>query len=87
MNPSFFILSLSHSEGQSTCVWWKSGAKGYTESLESAGIFSWDTVKGNPAYYDNGVSTRAIPVDEVLAASIQVVEYPFAPVDSVLSQS
>lgn len=77
MNPSFFILSLKHSPSSDSCVFWRPDAQGYTSRLDQAGIFSWNTIKGYPAYYDNGETTRAIPVDEVLAQSVQVVPFPF----------
>jgi hypothetical protein len=77
MKPSFFILSLKHSPSSDSCVFWRADARGYCSDLATAGIFSWDTVKGNPAYYDNGETNRAVPVDDVLAQSVQVVPFPF----------
>lgn len=74
----FAILSLKHSPNPSgQCVFWRSEAKGYTSEVCEVGIFSQEEVEFDPAYLDNKKTTRAIPLDDVIAASRQVVPYPF----------
>lgn len=74
----YAILSLKHSPNPSgQCVFWRSEAKGYTSEISEAGVFSQQEVEDDSGYLNNGKTTRAIPLDEVIAASRQVVPYPF----------
>lgn len=78
MSTTFFILSLKYSPNPSGhSVFWKPDDRGYTSDISKAGYYSHAQVMANPLYYSNGETTKAVPVDEVLAASKQVVPYPF----------
>ena len=60
----YFILSLKYSDG-ADLTWWKPNDRGYTKYIEDAGIYPPQLVEGNPRYYDNGVTTLAIPAPVV----------------------
>ena len=61
----YFILSLAHHGLDENALWWCPDDKGYTKDLNKAGRYTYEQVEANAHYYDNGVETRAVPVEEV----------------------
>lgn len=59
----YIIISLSHGTGKSP-VFWRANAAGYTNSPFAAGIYTEEQVKARPDYYNDGLSTVAIPLTE-----------------------
>lgn len=59
----YIILSLNHGTGSSPCFWRANNA-GYTEFPFAAGHYSEEQLKAHPDYYNNGISTLAIPLTE-----------------------
>lgn len=68
----FFVLSLRWTRGESL-TWWCPNNSGYTIVLEQAGRYSRSAVDGNPAYYNNGTTTLAIPCADVERVAVRVV--------------
>ena len=61
----YYILSLKWSEGCELATWWKSDNSGYTRDLNEAGVYTEEQIQSRPHYYDNGVETKAISIDEL----------------------
>lgn len=60
----FYILSLRWTRSGEECVtWWGPDNSGYVHSLENAGRYSAERVKGLPGYYDNRLTTLAVPCE------------------------
>lgn len=57
----YIILSLSHSSPEQV-VFWRANNAGYCNSPFLAGIYTEEQVKGNQQYYNNGLSTVAVPL-------------------------
>lgn len=55
----FYILSLKYSE-QGHVVWWRDECRGYTDRLKLAGKYAEATIAAEPAYFNNGRTTRAV---------------------------
>lgn len=73
------ILSLKYSPNAGgNCVWWGRDYRGYSQSLETAGIYSQEEIDANPSYLNNGETTRAVEVDEALAKSHTAVSWPIS---------
>lgn len=76
-----YILSLKHSPKDGAAVWFRPESKGYTSDLSQAGIYTDAKVKRNPTCFNNGTTTKAIPVDEarrlsrVTVLSFDVIGY------------
>jgi hypothetical protein len=68
----FLIKSIKHTAGDLVC-WWGPNDRGYTHFVDFAGRYTEDQVKSRQHYYDNGESTRAVPLSEVIAESMRVV--------------
>ncbi len=62
---NYRILSLAHSPWGNYAVWWGPNDCGYTSELNTAGVYSHEQVNSNISYYDNGITTRAIPADDL----------------------
>lgn len=50
-------------------MWWRPGDSGYTLFLEAAGQYTKEQVEAKPHYYNDGKSTRAVPVEAVRAVA------------------
>lgn len=57
----YVILSLTHST-KDAAVWYMPGDSGYTTSMVNAGKYPMDAVVSRIDYYNNGVSTMAVPL-------------------------
>ena len=69
----YYILSLNHSPVAGKAVWWGPSDCGYTEDLKRAGRYTAEQISKNRAYYNNGVTTRAIfcfDVDRIVSHCI-----------------
>ncbi|MES2287470.1 MAG: hypothetical protein V4547_17380 [Bacteroidota bacterium] len=64
MPNQYIILSLSHST-KDEAVFWRSDNAGYTIVPFAAGIYSEDDIKRDPAYYNDGYNTIAIPLTNI----------------------
>lgn len=60
---TYYILSLKWSENKNEYVWWESNNSGYTTDIERAGVYTAEQVESKLDYYNNGKTTRAIPVE------------------------
>lgn len=60
----YHILDLKTKKGD-VCIWWRHGCAGYTRFLEDAGIYSQAEIDEHPNYFNNGETTKAIPVLQV----------------------
>lgn len=70
----FFILSIKHTrQAERSLTWWRPENAGYTRFLDWAGTYKGDDVRANREYYDNKVSTVAVPVKLALEHSHPVV--------------
>lgn len=65
MAKEYYILSLKHTHHVDNLIWWKPNNSDYTVDLNRAGRYSHEDVIKNASYYNNNVSTRAIPCEEV----------------------
>lgn len=54
--PTYKIYSLKHS------CWWRANNSGYTNDEKEAGLYLKENVLKNQEYYNNGHSTKAVPV-------------------------
>lgn len=68
----YYILSLKWTRGDEA-TWWNPDNAGYTIVLDRAGRYAESRVKAAPCYYNNGVSTRAIPCEEAEKIATRVV--------------
>ena len=66
----FYIWSLTHTKGEMT-LWWMPDDRGYTTNLARAGKYTEAQIAANRRYYDNGRSTRAVPVETADAMSMR----------------
>jgi hypothetical protein len=60
----YYILSINHTRGYVVSLW-RPNNSGYTIYLEQAGRYSEEQVKKNQQYYDNKVTTMAVPCEDV----------------------
>jgi hypothetical protein len=68
----YLILSLKRSDGQDHLVWWCGQNTGYTSDVKKAGRYTASVVSADVAYYDNGYTTRAVPLYEVMEGMIEI---------------
>lgn len=68
----YLIKSIKHTVGD-LMIWWGPDDRGYTCFVECAGRYTPAQIAANRGYYDNGESTKAIPLADVLAVSLCVV--------------
>lgn len=61
MPEHYVILSLKYSSRDEQ-VFWRSNNAGYTNVPWFAGIYTEEEVKADPAYYNDGYNTIAIPL-------------------------
>lgn len=66
----FHILSLKWSSSKDLLVWWGPNDSGYTIDLSKAGIYTEDQINKRRGYYDNGTSTKAIPIESIEKAHV-----------------
>lgn len=82
----YIILSLSHSTIEEP-MFWRANDMGYTNSPFAAGKYTEEQVKENPDYYNNGLSTVAIPLtDEAMYKIGFKVSIDFEGVDRLHSE-
>ena len=62
----YMILSLRWSEGLKKLNWWAPDNSGYCYDIDKAGRYTAEQVAANPGYYDNDVTTRAVPLYNVM---------------------
>jgi hypothetical protein len=65
----FLILSLKWSKG-GILTWWGPNNSNYVTDIDDAGRYTRDQVEKKASYYNNGDSTRAVPVLEVYEGRI-----------------
>jgi hypothetical protein len=65
----YIIISLSHGTGKKPCFW-KANDAGYTNYPFNAGIYTEEQVKARPDYYNDGLSSVAIPLTDKAMADI-----------------
>jgi len=66
----YLILSLKWSDADSKLVWWGPDNCGYTADIDKAGRYTAVQVAEKAHYYDNGDTTRAVPVDDVMSGKV-----------------
>ena len=66
----YMILSLKWSDSADRLIWWGPDNAGYTADIDAAGRYTAEQVAGNPSYYDNENTTRAVRVYEVMEGLI-----------------
>jgi hypothetical protein len=75
----YLILSLKWSPDKASgfAVWWGPNSHGYFTDMDKAGRYTQEQIDERPGYYDNGVSTLAIPEQTVLEQSlcVRVAQY------------
>jgi hypothetical protein len=69
---TFYIVSTKYSKG-SDIVLWRRNACGYTSVLELAGIYTAEQIAKDPAYFDNGFNSIAVPCKEIEAKCVRVI--------------
>jgi len=62
MKNMYVIVSLKHSEKNSVAFWRPDNA-GYTTNPWAAGFYTEEQVINDPSYYNNGVSTIAVCIN------------------------
>jgi len=68
----YYIWSVSHTKGDIT-LWWMPDDRGYTRNLALAGKHTEREIIAQRRYYDNGETTRAVPVEVADAMAMRVV--------------
>lgn len=69
----YYVLSIKHSRGRDgVLMWWGPSNLDYYFRLEQAGKYTEEAIRAERAYYNNGVSTVAIPCDVVESLAIRV---------------
>lgn len=63
MPKHYIILSLKYSKPDEP-VFWRSNDAGYTTIPWAAGIYTEEQVKRDPAYYNDGYNTIAVPLTD-----------------------
>ena len=77
MADEFFIFSLRWTK-EDYATWWCPNNSGYTSVISNAGRYARELVEAKPDYYNNGITTIAIPCDEVeKVAQLVVFDYAF----------
>jgi hypothetical protein len=59
----YIILSLKHGT-ETEPIFWRSNNAGYTSQPWAAGIYTEEQVNEDPQYYNNGLSTIAVPLED-----------------------
>ncbi len=71
---TYLILSLKWSDGLDKLNWWGPDNSGYAYDIDKAGRYTAERVAGNPSYYDNEDTTRAVPLEDVLSGKIGTIQ-------------
>lgn len=71
----YFILSLKWSNARAGMMFFRPDDRGYTTNLAEAAIYTEAEIADRLDYYDNGETTRAVPVDAVAALERRVVRF------------
>ena len=73
----YFIFSLRWTK-ENHATWWGPNNSGYTSIIDNAGRYSREDVEAMPDYYNNGITTIAVPCADVERAAQRVVfDYGF----------
>ena len=70
----YLILSLKWSDGLDKLNWWGPDNNGYAYDIDTAGRYTAKQVASNPGYYDNGDTTRAVPVTDVYEGKLGPIQ-------------
>ena len=71
----YYLMSLKHTSNNDFPIyWWGPNERGYTDDLNKAGLYSEEQVQANPAQFNNGTDTIAIPVGEVTQKVKLIIE-------------
>lgn len=62
----FLILSLKNSPLGGVSLWWRANDCGYTDDINEAGGYTKEQIEKNPSYYNNGITTLAIPYLKII---------------------
>ena len=65
LQGKYCIISLKHTSVDFVCFWRPNDA-GYTEILSEAGLYDKIHVQNHSSYYNNGESTLALPILELM---------------------
>lgn len=69
----YFVLSVNHTTRDNPyIVLWGANDAGYRGRIEFAGRYTESAIKANITYYNNGISTIAVPCDVLEAVSHRV---------------
>lgn len=63
MTKLYRVKSLKWTKNSGITTWWRDNDCGYTTDELEAGLYTEKQIQDQRSYYDNGVSTLAIPVD------------------------
>jgi len=60
---NYIILSPKHGNGKAP-VFWRKDASGYTDYPFAAGVYTKEQIESRPDYYNNGITSIAVPLTE-----------------------
>lgn len=61
----YYILCLKRSHSEDWLWWWKPRSHGHTQDLNEAGVYPQEMIDADPNYYNDGRTSKAIPVERV----------------------
>lgn len=71
----YYLMSLKHTgQDDFPIYWWGPNERGYTDDLNKAGLYTEEQIQSNPAHFNNGTATIAVPVGAVTEVCKLIVE-------------
>lgn len=79
----YYILCLKRSHPEGLLWWWKPRSHGHTQDLTEAGVYTQEQLNARPHYFNDGQTTKAIPVERVQPLAQEAKNFWGEPIQAV----